>query len=147
MRMLLPLMAIVGACAPAGETPEPGAGAAAGGVAADEGAAPLVLTWAAPAGGAYHAMGAEGLLELDGRCLYLRTSAYRFLLVFPEGTSWDAAAGGIRMGDQLLRPGSRIAVSGDNRSGAEAVAPGFDAGGCDASRVFRVAPWLVRQES
>jgi hypothetical protein len=122
----------------AGSRPEPAAAAA--GASSD----PFLFTWPAPVGGPSQAMGAEGMLELDGRCFYLRMGDGRLLLVFPEGTTWDASANAVQMGKQPLKVGSRLAFSGQSRSGAAAVAPGFDARGCDAARVFRVVPWLVR---
>ena len=102
---------------------------------------PLLLTRPAPPGAVYHAAGLEGTLSLEDGCFFLRTPAQRFLLVFPDGTRWDAAGGTIRFGGQQLRPGSHVALSGDTGSGAAFVAPGFDARGCDTTRIFRVNPW------
>jgi hypothetical protein len=144
-RRALWLLLALSACTPAmDEDPQVGGGSGPGtpSAAAPSPAGPLVLTWPAPAGAVYQAVGTEGTLEQDGRCLYLRSSAsHRFLLVFPEGTSWDAAAGGLRFGDQLLRLGTRVALSGLSPSAPAGVAPGFDPQGCDTREIFRVNPW------
>jgi hypothetical protein len=136
MRILFFLLAL-SACAPA--MPERSQASGAGGPPVAT--APTVLTWAPPTGAPLHAVGAEGVLERSGDCLYLATPQYRFLLVFPEGTRWDGAAGALRFGDQLLPIGSRVALSGTRSASPGAVAPGFDPRGCDAARIFRVNPW------
>jgi hypothetical protein len=146
---MLSVVLALAACTPATEE-DPvtanggGRGQAAAPGEASGGGAPIVLTWPAPSGGAFHAVGAEGTLVQDGRCLYLGTGTERFLLVFPEGTRWDAAAGGLRFGEQLLRLGSRVSLSGSSPSSPEAVAPGFDPRGCAAGSIFRVNPWAAR---
>ena len=134
------LLLSLSACTPAMDNdPQMGSASSSGEPAAGT-MAPLVLTWPAPAGAVYHAVGAEGTLEQDGRCLYLRSSpTLRFLLIFPEGTSWDAAAGGLRFGEQLLRLGSRVSLSGMSPT----MPASFRPQGCDTREVFRVNPWLA----
>jgi hypothetical protein len=137
------LLALSG-CAP-GPQNESGAAAAmaeSGGSAPSVG--PAVLTYPAPPGATFHAEGLEGMLAVEGGCLYVRTAAFRFLLIFPEGTIWDAAAGAVRLDGQRLKPGDRVALTGNGVAGARDLGPGFDPGGCDTSRTFRVAPGLPR---
>lgn len=142
---ILPVLLAMTACAPAAnQGAEAGPGGEAAAAAGPAAGPPIVLTWSPPANAAFHPMGTDGTLTLDGRCLYLETPAYRFLLVFPEGARWDAAAGGVRLRDQLLRPGTRVSLSGESLAGPGAVAPGFDAQGCAADRVFRLGPWPAR---
>lgn len=105
---------------------------------------PILLTYPAPSSAVRHAMGLEGTLVLEGRCFFLRTPSFRFLLAFPDGSLWIPRTQEIRMGSQSLRVGSRVRLSGDSQQSAGSVAPGFDPQGCDAARIFRVAPWLVR---
>jgi hypothetical protein len=141
------VLALAACAADTGDDPmaaNAGRSLAAAGAAQAGGSGPIVLTWAAPAGGAFHAVGAEGTLVQEQGCLFLRTGADRLLLVFPEGTRWDGAAGGLRFGNQLLRLGSRISLSGNSPSGPEGVAPGFDTRGCAAGTIFRVNPWAAR---
>jgi len=139
--LFLSVLLAVGACAPAVRNETSAASPSPRGSPVREAPAPVLLTRPAPPGAVYHAAGLEGMLSLEDGCFFLRTPARRFLLVFPDGTRWDAAGGTIRFGDQQLRPGSRVALSGDTGSGSGFVAPGFDARGCDATRIFRVNPW------
>ncbi len=105
---------------------------------------PILLTYPAPAGAVRHAMGVEGVLVLEDRCFFLKTRAFSFLLVFPEGSAWLPRTKEIRMGTQRLKLGSQVALSGDSQQSAEAVAPGFNPQGCQANRIFRVTTGLVR---
>jgi hypothetical protein len=130
------LLLAAGACAPGAQDETPAAetsSRASPGKAAE----PVPLTRPAPEGGNYHAIRLDGTLTLENGCFYVGTPGLRFLLVWPDGTRWDAAEGAILFREQRLRIGQRVAVNG--RSAPPA--PDFDARGCDTSKTFWVNPW------
>lgn len=113
--LLLASLLLAAACQPAG----PGvAEAGARGEAAEGVAAGAVLALLPPdAAGATAA--ASGVLALDGRCLVLDNRGSRTRLAFATpATTWDGAAGALRVGGRSFRLGTRVAVGGALFTGA-----------------------------
>ncbi|HZF96073.1 MAG TPA: hypothetical protein VEZ20_14520 [Allosphingosinicella sp.] len=137
--LLLSAAAVLAAsgCAPAMQNESSAAGSDPRASTVAEPAQPVLLTRPAPEGANYHAIGAEGTLALENGCFFLRFGESRFLLIWPDGTRWDAAGEVILFRDQRLRIGQRVVVNG--RSAPPA--PDFDARGCDTSKTFWVNPW------
>lgn len=64
---------------------------------ADDASAPAVVELRAPANGDLESVGIQGVLVIDGPCLYLDGPAGRRAVVaWPHGTEWDGAAGAVR---------------------------------------------------
>jgi len=131
------LLLAAGACAPAVPDDRSAAGSSAPDPSMTKADQPVLLSRPAPAGANYLASGGEGTLLLENGCFFFRLAERRFLLVWPDGTQWDAAGGSILFGEQRLRIGERVALAGVTGPAG----PDFDARGCDATRVFRVTPW------
>jgi hypothetical protein len=120
---LIPLVALTAGC---GVTPTEGEegrpGQPAGPAAGRSAAVSLALL---PAGEAGNTGTSAGTLEVAGGCLYLRGgSSLRTGLAFATAaTSWDAAAGVLRIGGKSYSPGQRLSVGGSAFEGNIAVLP------------------------
>ena len=68
------------------------------------------------------AAAAQGTLEVEGRCLYLRTpNGTRMLLLFATfDTRWDRAEGVLKVGDATYRPGEAVTLGGGAPNGMPA---------------------------
>jgi hypothetical protein len=131
------LLLAASACAPGVQDETPAAETSSRASPESKAAEPVPLTRPAPEGADYHAVRLDGTLTLEDGCFYVRTPGLRFLLIWPDGTRWDAADRVILFRNQRLRIGQRVAVNGD--TGLPSA--DFDLRGCDATKSFRVNPW------
>ncbi|HEY0142773.1 MAG TPA: hypothetical protein VGF48_17870 [Thermoanaerobaculia bacterium] len=102
--------------------------------------APAVRVPLLPSGGASHLVGAIGVLEVDGPCLYLRASnGSRILPAFATAnTRWSESQGWLEVGERTFRPGQTVRLSGSPVKALSPTLPWVQAPdpGCAASSPF-----------
>jgi hypothetical protein len=128
------LLVIAGCCGSA--TDEQGTPrAAAPHTAASDVRVPLL-----PSGGPSHLVGATGVLEVDGPCLYLRApNGTRTLPAFATAnTRWNASRGWLEVGEQKFRTGQTVRLGGSPARALPPSLPWVQAPDprCEASAAF-----------
>ena len=93
-----------------------------------------------PSGGGTHLVGAPGVLEVVGPCLYLRApNDMRTLPAFATAnTRWNASRGWLEVGERTFRPGQNVILGGSPVRTLEPTLPWVQAPDprCDASGAF-----------
>lgn len=93
-----------------------------------------------PSGGPSHQVGAPGVLEVDGPCLYLRApNGTRTLPAFATAnTRWNASQGALEVGGRTFRPGQSVRLGGSPAQPLPPTLPWVQAPDprCDASIAF-----------
>jgi len=104
-------------------------------------AASPLLTYDAPPNAVFHAQGVSGTLTVEEGCLYLRSGAQRFLLIFPAAmTRWDQAAQQVDFAGRRLSIGEQVEFRGSARTNRDpAGLPSDRRAGCDDTNTFAIA--------